>query len=250
MKGESSEMIRIEVLRTPEARFEDLPDYVFTPHYVELDADGGHDTHAQPAKCAWPAGANGGAARSGRTAVERALSAGRPPPGHAANAGNDCRALAVASLAPGARPAALVDVPDSAAVRPGQCRGHRGWRWEPVAAASRQPGHSLRIGGRQTARDLSVFLGGGAPGPGQETWWRGVAAVFQRQLSGRDWLHHRAVFASAAFEAPSLQAAAKRAILLASVLASVIGWMLLSITSPEFRETTPMVGSARPDREG
>jgi hypothetical protein len=41
MKGESSEMIRIEVLRTPEERFEDLPDYVFTPHYVEIDADGG-----------------------------------------------------------------------------------------------------------------------------------------------------------------------------------------------------------------
>jgi NhaA family Na+:H+ antiporter len=57
-------------------------------------------------------------------------------------------------------------------------------------------------------------------------------------------------FASAAFEDPSLQTAAKRAILLASVLASVIGWMLLSITSPEFRETTPLVGSAGPDREG
>jgi NhaA family Na+:H+ antiporter len=57
-------------------------------------------------------------------------------------------------------------------------------------------------------------------------------------------------FASAAFEDPSLQAAAKRAILLASVLASVIGWMLLSITSPDFRETTPTGGSAGPDREG
>jgi pimeloyl-ACP methyl ester carboxylesterase len=31
-------MIRIEVLRTPEQRFEDLPDYPFTPHYVEVDA--------------------------------------------------------------------------------------------------------------------------------------------------------------------------------------------------------------------
>jgi haloalkane dehalogenase len=31
-------MIRIDVLRTPEARFEDLPDYPFTPHYVEVDA--------------------------------------------------------------------------------------------------------------------------------------------------------------------------------------------------------------------
>ena len=77
-----------------------------------------------------------------------------------------------------------------------------------------------------------------------------MAAVFQRQLSGWDWLHHRAVFASAAFEDPSLQAAAKRSILLASVLASVIGWMLLSLTSPDFRETTPVVGNAGPDREG
>jgi NhaA family Na+:H+ antiporter len=56
--------------------------------------------------------------------------------------------------------------------------------------------------------------------------------------------------ASAAFEDPSLQATAKLAILLASVLASVIGWLLLSITSPDFRETTPIVGSAGPDREG
>jgi len=28
----------MKVLRTPEARFEDLPDYPFTPHYVEIDA--------------------------------------------------------------------------------------------------------------------------------------------------------------------------------------------------------------------
>jgi haloalkane dehalogenase len=31
-------MNRIEVLRTPEARFADLPDYPFTPHYVEIGA--------------------------------------------------------------------------------------------------------------------------------------------------------------------------------------------------------------------
>jgi protein-disulfide isomerase len=213
-------------------------------------AAGGHDTHAQPAECARPAGANGGAAGSGRAAVERALCAGWPAPGHAANAGNDCRPLAIAGPAAGARPATLVDVPDSAVVRAGQCRGRGGGCREPVAAAPGQPGHSHRIGGRQTARHQSVFLGGSAARPSRETWRRGVAAVFQRQLSGRDWLHHLAVFASAAFEDPSLQAAAKRAILLASVLASVIGWMLLSITSPEFRETTLLVGSARPDREG
>jgi hypothetical protein len=44
MKGESKEMIRIEVVRTPEARFEDLPDYPFTPHYVEVDAGDGAGT--------------------------------------------------------------------------------------------------------------------------------------------------------------------------------------------------------------
>jgi Na+:H+ antiporter, NhaA family len=57
-------------------------------------------------------------------------------------------------------------------------------------------------------------------------------------------------FVSAAFEDRSTQAVAKLAILVASVLASVIGWVLLSITSPNFRGTTPMIGSAGPDREG
>jgi haloalkane dehalogenase len=34
----------MKVLRTPEARFEDLPDYLFTPHYVEIDAGDGART--------------------------------------------------------------------------------------------------------------------------------------------------------------------------------------------------------------
>jgi haloalkane dehalogenase len=34
----------MKVLRTPEARFEDLPDYPFTPHYVEIDARDGAGT--------------------------------------------------------------------------------------------------------------------------------------------------------------------------------------------------------------
>src|SRR6266498_1715707 len=34
----------MKVLRTPEARFEDLPDYPFTPNYVEIDAGDGAST--------------------------------------------------------------------------------------------------------------------------------------------------------------------------------------------------------------
>lgn len=77
-----------------------------------------------------------------------------------------------------------------------------------------------------------------------------MAAVFQRQLPGGDWLHDRAVFANAAFADPALQAAAKLAILLASVLASMIGWVLLSLTSLDSRKTTPMVGNAGAVSEG
>ncbi|MCI0395623.1 MAG: Na+/H+ antiporter NhaA [Chloroflexi bacterium] len=47
-------------------------------------------------------------------------------------------------------------------------------------------------------------------------------------------------FASTAFDDLEMQAAAKLAILVASMLASVIGSLLLAFTSPGFRETTPM----------
>jgi NhaA family Na+:H+ antiporter len=48
---------------------------------------------------------------------------------------------------------------------------------------------------------------------------------------------------SAAFEDPSLQEVAKLAILLASVLSSVLGWALLSISNPELHKTTLVVES-------
>ena len=33
----------MDILRTPDGRFVDLPDYPFAPHYVEVDSgDGGH----------------------------------------------------------------------------------------------------------------------------------------------------------------------------------------------------------------
>jgi NhaA family Na+:H+ antiporter len=50
-------------------------------------------------------------------------------------------------------------------------------------------------------------------------------------------------FASAAFKDPSLQATAKLAILLASIISSVLGLVLLSISSPDFHEMTTMAES-------
>lgn len=50
--------------------------------------------------------------------------------------------------------------------------------------------------------------------------------------------------AGTAFEDPALEATAKLAILLASLLASVLGWVVVTATSPASRETTPRTNAA------
>ncbi|MFP6597549.1 MAG: hypothetical protein VCC01_08845, partial [Candidatus Hydrogenedentota bacterium] len=39
--GTIAEEVRTGVFRTPDERFENLPDYPFEPHYVEVDGKGG-----------------------------------------------------------------------------------------------------------------------------------------------------------------------------------------------------------------
>lgn len=56
-------------------------------------------------------------------------------------------------------------------------------------------------------------------------------------------------FAGAAFDDPALQAGAKLAILLGSIMACLVGCILLVLSSPNPRETTPVVASTEPLQE-
>lgn len=91
------------------------------------------------------------------------------------------------------------------------------------------------------------------PGSGRRGFAEKPRAVSWRQFFGTSALAGigftiSLFFVSAAFHDPTLQTAAKLAILLASVIATVIGSLLIFLTSPGFRQTTRMVGASRVDQ--